>query len=74
MVGIINKLYANSSPKKERHHVHDILETNLYNEAKTIVQGKIYNSDILPEKLKVIARNLHNDGNLSQEEFNSRAL
>lgn len=45
MVGIINKLYANSSPKKERHPVHDILENDLYNEAKAIVQEKIDTSE-----------------------------
>ena len=50
MVGIINKLYTNISPKKERHPVHYILGTNLYNEAKTIVQESIDNSDNVPKK------------------------
>ena len=54
MVGIINNLYAYISPKKERHPVHDILATDLYNEAKTIVQENIDNSDNVLEKLKEI--------------------
>ena len=41
MVGIINKIYTYISPKKERHPVHDILGTNLYNEAKAIVEEKL---------------------------------
>lgn len=69
MIGIINKLYANNSRKMERHQIYYILGTNLYNEAKAIVHEKIDTSDILPEKLKVIARNLHHDGELSQEEL-----
>ena len=56
MVGLINNLYVNCSPTKERHLVHDILGTDLYIEAKTIVQGKIDTSDNLLEKLDEIAR------------------
>ena len=58
MVGIINKLYAYISPKKERHHVLHILGANLYNEAKTIVQEKIDSSDNVLEKLKVLERSM----------------
>ncbi len=50
MVGIINKPYANICPKKERHPIHDILGTNLYNEAKTMVQESIDNFDKVPKK------------------------
>ncbi len=50
MLGIINKLYTYSSPNKGRHPVHYILGTNLYNEAKTIVQESIDNSDNVPKK------------------------
>ncbi len=50
MLGIIIKPYANNSPKKERHPGHDNLGTNLYNEAKTIVQERIVKSDNLPKK------------------------
>jgi hypothetical protein len=50
MVGIINKLHANISPKKERHPVHYILGANLYNEAKTMVQESIDNFDNVPKK------------------------
>lgn len=56
MVGIISKLYTNCSPKKKRHPVHDILETDLYNEAKAIVQEKIDTSENVLEKLNEIAR------------------
>ena len=58
MVGIINKLYAYISPKKERHHVLHILETNLFNEAKTIVQEKFDTTENLPKKLKVLDRSM----------------
>jgi hypothetical protein len=54
MVGIINKIYTYISPEMERHPVHDILGTNLYHEAKAIVQDKIDNSDNVLEKLKVL--------------------
>ena len=50
MVGIINKPYANISPKKEIHPIHDVLGTNLYDEAKTMVQKSIDNSDIVPKE------------------------
>ncbi len=50
MVGIMNKLYTYSSPKKEKHPIHDILRTNLYNEAKTMVQESIDNSENVPKK------------------------
>lgn len=55
MVGIINKLYTNSATKKDRHPVHDILGTDLYNEAKAIVQEKFDTIDIVLEKLNEIA-------------------
>ncbi len=50
MVGIINKLHTYISPKKEKHPIHDILRTNLYNEAKTMVQESIDNSENVPKK------------------------
>jgi len=37
--------------RKETHHVHGILGTDLYEEAKIIVQERIDNSDVLPIKL-----------------------
>ncbi len=56
MVGIISILYSYIFPKEERNPVHDILGTNLFNEAKTIVQEKIDTSDNVLEKLKVLGR------------------
>ena len=58
MIGIINKPYAYISPTKERHLAHDVLETNLFNEAKAIVQEKIDTSENVLEKLKVLERSI----------------
>jgi hypothetical protein len=58
MIGIINKLYANNSPKMERHQIYYILGTKLYNEAKAIVQEKIDHSGDLPVKLNVLERSI----------------
>jgi len=68
MIGKVNTPNANNSPKMERHQILDILGSALYNEAKTIAQGKIDNSVILPEKLKEIVRKPHNNGKPSQED------
>ena len=50
MIGIIKKRYAKLSQKKEKHPVHDVLGTDLYNEAKTIVHKSIDNSDNVPKE------------------------
>ena len=47
MIGIIKKRYANLSQKKEKHPVHDVLGTDLYNVAKTIVHKSSDKSDNL---------------------------
>lgn len=68
MIGKVNKPNPYITPKMERHQIHDILGSALYNEAKITVQWKINNSDILPEKLKEIVHKLHNDGKPFQED------
>ena len=49
MVGISNKRFANRFPRKETHQVRGILGTDLYKEAKTIVQERIDNSNNVPK-------------------------